>query len=140
MIYPTDKELQELKIAYDDGELPYCEQIEKLIKNYQDQMDTDDGGSLIHTALIRAMYDMLRASQVHDWCGREDELYRDIQILLLSYVNIRPTYDGGMTFTYINEKPVQRREPYMTPYERTRAAVYATGNKWAIENFHAVHD
>ena len=25
-------------------------------------------------------------------------------------------------------------------YERTRAAVYATGNKWAIENFHATHD
>lgn len=25
-------------------------------------------------------------------------------------------------------------------YERARAAVYATGNKWAIENFHATHD
>jgi zinc finger protein 775 len=25
-------------------------------------------------------------------------------------------------------------------YERTRAAVYATGNRWAIENFHATHD
>lgn len=31
----------------------------------------------------------------------------------------------------------QRR---MTPYERTKAQVYATGNKWAIENFHATHD
>ena len=27
----------------------------------------------------------------------------------------------------------------MTPYERTRAAVYATGNRWAIENFNATH-
>lgn len=27
----------------------------------------------------------------------------------------------------------------MTPYERTRAQVYATGNKWAIENFNATH-
>ena len=27
----------------------------------------------------------------------------------------------------------------MSPYERTRAAVYATGNKWAIENFNAVN-
>lgn len=27
-----------------------------------------------------------------------------------------------------------------TPYERTRRQVYATGNKWAIENFHATHD
>lgn len=26
-----------------------------------------------------------------------------------------------------------------TPYERTRAYVYATGNKWAIENFNATH-
>ena len=26
-----------------------------------------------------------------------------------------------------------------TPYERTRRAVYATGNKWAIENFNATH-
>lgn len=31
--------------------------------------------------------------------------------------------------------PVRRE----TPYERTRAAVYATGNRWAIENFHATH-
>ncbi len=26
------------------------------------------------------------------------------------------------------------------PYERTKRQVYATGNKWAIENFHATHD
>ena len=25
-------------------------------------------------------------------------------------------------------------------YEREKARVYATGNKWAIENFHATHD
>ena len=25
------------------------------------------------------------------------------------------------------------------PYERARAAVYATGNKWAIENWNATH-
>ena len=30
--------------------------------------------------------------------------------------------------------------PRMSSYERTKAAVYATGNKWAIENFHATHD
>ena len=27
----------------------------------------------------------------------------------------------------------------MSPYERTRAAVCATGNKWAIENLNATH-
>lgn len=26
-----------------------------------------------------------------------------------------------------------------SPYERTRRAVYATGNRWAIENFEATH-
>lgn len=26
-----------------------------------------------------------------------------------------------------------------TPYERTKAQVYATGNKWVIENFNATH-
>ena len=27
----------------------------------------------------------------------------------------------------------------LTPYERCRNAVYATGNKWAIENWNATH-
>lgn len=27
-----------------------------------------------------------------------------------------------------------------TPYERTQNSVYATGNKWAIENFNATHN
>ena len=27
-----------------------------------------------------------------------------------------------------------------TPFERQRAAVYATGNKWAIENWNATHN
>lgn len=26
-----------------------------------------------------------------------------------------------------------------SPYERTRSSVYATGNRWAIENFNATH-
>ena len=28
----------------------------------------------------------------------------------------------------------------MRPYERVKAQVYASGNRWAIENFHATHD
>lgn len=28
----------------------------------------------------------------------------------------------------------------LSQYEKTKAQVYATGNKWAIENFHATHD
>ncbi len=34
----------------------------------------------------------------------------------------------------------ETRDEYVeTPYERTRRMVYATGNKWAIENFNATH-
>lgn len=32
------------------------------------------------------------------------------------------------------------RAPRMSPYERTKASVYATGNKWAIENWNATHN
>ena len=43
----------------------------------------------------------------------------------------------GIMFSGTNESSHRQ---HMTPYERTKAAVYATGNKWAIENFHATHD
>lgn len=34
----------------------------------------------------------------------------------------------------------RKKHHYMSPYERTRAAVYATGNRWAIENWNATHN
>lgn len=37
------------------------------------------------------------------------------------------------------DKQKEAPESHMTPQERRRAAVYATGNKWAIENFEATH-
>jgi hypothetical protein len=37
------------------------------------------------------------------------------------------------------EKPKPHRTRPLNPYERTKAAVYATGNRWAIENFNATH-
>ncbi len=43
------------------------------------------------------------------------------------------SFCGMKISSHSNEKP-------MSMYERTRAQVYATGNKWAIENFHATHD
>lgn len=39
---------------------------------------------------------------------------------------------------FLTLAPNKERKP--TLYERTKAQVYATGNKWAIENFHATHD
>lgn len=36
---------------------------------------------------------------------------------------------------YSHKKSVSR----MSSYDRTKAQVYATGNKWAIENFEATH-
>ena len=43
---------------------------------------------------------------------------------------------------YCNQckKEQEVREQFIeSPYERTRREVYATGNKWAIENFNATH-
>ena len=36
------------------------------------------------------------------------------------------------------ETPKYRPRP-LSPYERCRNAVYATGNRWAIENWNATH-
>lgn len=40
----------------------------------------------------------------------------------------------------VESKREKERERPLSLYERTRNQVYATGNKWAIENFHATHD
>ena len=37
-------------------------------------------------------------------------------------------------------KLTRKRPTYSSLYERECARVHATGNKWAIENFHATHD
>lgn len=43
-------------------------------------------------------------------------------------------------FCYQCHKEQDVRDKFVeSPYERTRRAVYATGNKWAIENFNATH-
>lgn len=34
---------------------------------------------------------------------------------------------------------VESKQKRLTPQERVKAAVYATGNRWAQENFEAVH-
>ncbi len=51
--------------------------------------------------------------------------------------------DGKLNIRVIEDpkpedvRPTTRRG--LSHYERTRAMVYATGNKWAIENFNATH-
>lgn len=47
----------------------------------------------------------------------------------------RPVQMDEMREVESGEKQVLR----LTPYERTRARVYATGNRWQIENFEATH-
>lgn len=39
---------------------------------------------------------------------------------------------------YPDSRQVEQSQRH-DPYARTRAAVYATGNRWAIENFEATH-
>ena len=47
------------------------------------------------------------------------------------------SFFGGNVYSSGNSV---RSEKPMSLYERTKAQVYATGNRWAIENFHATHD
>lgn len=37
------------------------------------------------------------------------------------------------------KKTASRDKIIESPFERTRRSVYATGNRWAIENFNATH-
>ena len=45
--------------------------------------------------------------------------------------------DAGFADNIVKETVDQIRR--LSPQERTRAAVYGSGNKWAIENFNATH-
>ena len=56
---------------------------------------------------------------------------------------LETAYRAGMAAASDQGKTVRAEQKptkqLMDPHERTRAAVYATGNKWAIENFNAVN-
>lgn len=45
--------------------------------------------------------------------------------------------DTGFSEKIVKETVEQIRR--LTPQERTKESVYASGNKWAIENFEATH-
>ena len=49
-------------------------------------------------------------------------------------VKVDNSFGCGKIYTNTDDRP------RTSMYERTKAQVYATGNKWAIENFHATHD
>lgn len=52
-------------------------------------------------------------------------------------VKVNDGFCGSTSFSSESDDRDYYRE---SAYERTRRQVYATGNKWAIENFHATHD
>ena len=47
----------------------------------------------------------------------------------------------GKCFCNKCQQETEARDVYVqSPQERLRAAVYATGNRWAIENYNATHN
>ena len=72
------------------------------------------------------------------------ELRRDIRELerlsaeRKAELNARKARAAEEAERYPDSRSIERRQR-MSPYDRTKAAVYATGNKWAIENFEATH-
>lgn len=56
---------------------------------------------------------------------------------------LEPAIENGVLDQETSDKILRltRRKPkYSSLYDRELARVNATGNKWAIENFHATHD
>ena len=65
-------------------------------------------------------------------CGRKFE-----RLLAVSRVDNKTMIcDGCGTMEALESVPHR----VLTPQERTRIAVAATGNKWAMENFQATHN
>ena len=50
---------------------------------------------------------------------------------------MKHTESGTFCESCYKERTRSERRP--SPYERTKSMVYATGNKWAIENWNSTH-
>ncbi|MCR5329606.1 MAG: hypothetical protein K6E62_00255 [Lachnospiraceae bacterium] len=78
-------------------------------------------------------------------CGKEyDRLLAlsrtDNKTMICDDCGIKEALDDvGITENNPKRKEIMKAVHRASPYERTRAQVYATGNKWAIENFEATH-
>lgn len=78
-------------------------------------------------------------------CGKEFERLlalsrKDNKTMICDECGIKEAlYDAGITENNPKRKQILNAVHKASPYERTRAQVYATGNKWAIENFEATH-
>lgn len=56
------------------------------------------------------------------------------------YDNNRARFNSYDEYEKWVEENYEEREKFVeSPQERLRASVYATGNRWAIENFNATH-
>lgn len=75
-------------------------------------------------------------------CGRDYERLlalsrRDNQTMICDECGTKEALEDFAEYQSKHRKTVTKTR--QTPYERTKAAVYATGNKWAIENYEATH-
>lgn len=69
--------------------------------------------------------------------SREDGKRYTLEELEAKHEKSFETYSEFIAF--VEREYIEHSETVLSPYERTRNAVYATGNRWAIENFNATH-
>ena len=69
----------------------------------------------------------------------ENLMHTNELILLFAKTNGIALVDKPQAVERVEENFEMREVYYQSPQERLRARVYATGNKWAIENFNATH-
>ena len=78
-------------------------------------------------------------------CGKEYERLlalsrKDNKTMICDECGVKEALDdAGIGEKDPNRADILKAVRRPSPYERTRAVVYATGNKWAIENFEATH-
>lgn len=103
-----------------------------------------------HDALFRLYTDSLEAIEEGYLEGLDASQYSEYNYAVHRFTVTFPdgkvmmdNTDRGIVATFFPKpkkvNPFKVAHKAMTPYERTRAMVYATGNRWAIENFEATH-
>lgn len=102
-----------------------------------------DTGNFYAGHMVSLYYDTLDAMEEGYIDVKEVKMNRDVIDFTCDNGNVKVfALDGKLFYSKITNKPKRTYRhpmPGMSTYDRTRAMVYATGNKWAIENFNATH-
>lgn len=116
----------------------------EIKKGIEDAIDAYDGFNNKAERIYWDLLDVIDDGYIEDIDPKDVSLRnnrRQIHIKASDgLVTVVTNSNGEIEVNAYEDKPkVYPTRRKQSPYERTRAMVYATGNKWAIENFNALH-